>query len=189
MTADTTRDLRIATSLPPHHADTCPAWDYWPCTCGAEPAPCVLLSDATAATAAITAKEAEIEALRVDAERYRWLREQGTLVGVHRHRHFETVYALIDDLGAEHVDAAIDAAMQSREGAEDAQRAPAPLLLNTAPEHIWLDVGPDCDDSMHFRELYTAEDGMTWSEDNASGSGIKYVRAGLDGVLPRQEDS
>lgn len=53
-------------------------------------------------------------------------------------------------------------------------------VLETAPDHIWLDIG----DELHFVEPETIfrdlADSVTWSEDNATGCGIKYVRAQPD---------
>lgn len=49
-------------------------------------------------------------------------------------------------------------------------------IAATAPEHIWLDLGEEAhlvDDRTTFKDLA----GVTWSEDNATGQGIKYVRA------------
>ena len=51
----------------------------------------------------------------------------------------------------------------------------------TAPERVWLDLGePD----MREMDAYTVANfrdigEVTWSEDNATGCGIKYVRADL----------
>lgn len=73
--------------------------------------PLVRLTDAQSALLAQAAeKDAEIDRLRADAERYRWLREQGTLTQHYRHPHFEAVHALLDDLGGEFLDDAIDTA-------------------------------------------------------------------------------
>lgn len=49
-------------------------------------------------------------------------------------------------------------------------------ITSTAPAHIYLDLGEGCNPAepgVRFIDL--AE--VTWSEDNASGNGIKYVRA------------
>jgi len=54
-----------------------------------------------------------------------------------------------------------------------ASNAPA-TSSGDAPDHIWLDLG-DAPDGVPFRELQE----VTWSEDNASGKGIRYVRDGL----------
>lgn len=53
-----------------------------------------------------------------DAARYRWLREQGTMVDTSRHPHSWRCVALLADMGGDHADAAIDAAMaaQSQKG-------------------------------------------------------------------------
>jgi hypothetical protein len=57
----------------------------------------------------------------------------------------------------------------------EAQRGPhEPLAISSAPEHIWLDLGFDpWEEDAHFSNLRE----VTWSEDNATGHGIKYVRA------------
>jgi len=51
------------------------------------------------------------------------------------------------------------------------------LVQSTAPDHIWLDLGEDFEMSepTRFREC----DDVTWSEDNATGNGIRYVREDL----------
>lgn len=49
-------------------------------------------------------------------------------------------------------------------------------LIASAPDHIWLDLGENLEalnDDATFRDLRE----VTWSEDNATGVGIKYVRA------------
>ncbi|MDQ0068314.1 hypothetical protein J2W34_000088 [Variovorax boronicumulans] len=49
-------------------------------------------------------------------------------------------------------------------------------LIESAPAHIWLDLGENLealDADAKFRDLSE----VTWSEDNATGCGIKYVRA------------
>jgi len=58
--------------------------------------------------------------------------------------------------------------------AEPAQE-PVAKVVSTAPDRIWLDIGFDPQDEaeISFRELCD----VTWSEDNASGYGIEYVRA------------
>lgn len=51
-----------------------------------------------------------------------------------------------------------------------------PLIASTSPERIWLDVGEEAathHTETRFRDLHE----VTWSEDNASGYGIEYVRA------------
>ena len=47
-------------------------------------------------------------------------------------------------------------------------------VVNTAPERIFLDLGFDLSDEndLSFKELSD----VTWSEDNATGYGIEYVR-------------
>jgi hypothetical protein len=61
--------------------------------------------------------------------------------------------------------------------AEDAQEVAADLrkLIDSAPASIWLDLGEDFNapPETTFRDLQE----VTWSEDNATGVGIKYVRA------------
>lgn len=44
--------LAVVSYLPAQHATGCPAWDYWPCKCGAQPVPLVTLEAALAAVAA-----------------------------------------------------------------------------------------------------------------------------------------
>lgn len=61
---------------------------------------------------------------------------------------------------------------------EDAREIDPDLqkLIDSAPAHIWLDLGEETHlvhDGTTFRDLA----GVTWSEDNATGVGIKYVRA------------
>lgn len=49
-------------------------------------------------------------------------------------------------------------------------------LIESAPEQIWLDLGENLKaltDDATFRNLSE----VTWSEDNATGVGIKYARA------------
>lgn len=51
-----------------------------------------------------------------------------------------------------------------------------PLVITSAPERIWLDLGGVrhlIDPDTRFSELAD----VTWSEDNATGHGIEYVRA------------
>lgn len=58
-----------------------------------------------------------------------------------------------------------------RMGGEDIQK-----LIASAPDHIWLDLGEEAHlitEGDTFKDL----GGVTWSEDNATGCGIKYVRA------------
>lgn len=45
-------------------------------------------------------------------------------------------------------------------------------VATTAPERIFLDIGFDPTDEISFKELSD----VTWSEDNASGHGVEYVR-------------
>ena len=52
----------------------------------------------------------------------------------------------------------------------------APLAITSAPERIWLDLGVNpCEEDAHFSNLHD----LTWSQDNATGDGIEYVRADL----------
>ena len=51
-----------------------------------------------------------------------------------------------------------------------------PLAITSAPERIWLDLGFNpCKDDVHFSHLHD----LTWSQNNATGDGIEYVRADL----------
>ena len=54
------------------------------------------------------------------------------------------------------------------------EQAPVTLVVSTAPDRIWLDLGFDPQDEYEiiFHELHD----VTWSQDNASGNGIEYVR-------------
>jgi transglutaminase-like putative cysteine protease len=46
-------------------------------------------------------------------------------------------------------------------------------VVSTAPKRIWLDLGFDPhEDEISFHELHE----VTWSENNATGYGIEYVR-------------
>lgn len=69
------------------------------------------------------------------------------------------------------------------EAAPSAKEGEAPMLLATAPEHIWLDLGEDFDGDPATTAFHELSD-QTWSEDNASGKGIKYVRVGIEGLTP-----
>jgi hypothetical protein len=54
--------------------------------------------------------------------------------------------------------------------------SPLDKIAATAPDHIWLDLGEEAhlvEEGTTFKDL----GGVTWSEDNATGQGIKYVRA------------
>lgn len=52
----------------------------------------------------------------------------------------------------------------------------APLAITSAPKRIWLDLGFNpCEDDVHFSRLHD----LTWSQNNATGDGIEYVRADL----------
>jgi len=66
-------------------------------------------------TAKIAALEAERDALKQDAERYRWLREcspvnSGRMMGVRIHHYLDGVYVTSDWINLDDLDAAIDAA-------------------------------------------------------------------------------
>ena len=51
-----------------------------------------------------------------------------------------------------------------------------PLAITSAPERIWLDLGFNpYEDDVHFSHLHD----LTWSQNNATGDGIEYVRADL----------
>ena len=52
----------------------------------------------------------------------------------------------------------------------------APLAITSAPKRIWLDLGFNpCENDVHFSRLHD----LTWSQNNATGDGIEYVRADL----------
>ena len=52
----------------------------------------------------------------------------------------------------------------------------APLATTSAPKRIWLDLGFNPhEDDVHFSRLHD----LTWSQNNATGDGIEYVRADL----------
>jgi hypothetical protein len=55
------------------------------------------------------------------------------------------------------------------------EQEPVARVVSTAPDRIWLDLGFDPQDEYEiiFHELHD----VTWSQDNASGNGIEYVRA------------
>jgi hypothetical protein len=55
------------------------------------------------------------------------------------------------------------------------EQEPVAKIVSTAPERIWLDLGfdPTDEDDISFHDLVDT----TWSEDNATGYGIEYVRA------------
>ncbi len=58
---------------------------------------------------------AEDQGVAADAARYRWLREQGMLTEDSRHPQSWRCIALLADMGGEHADAAIDAAIAAKE--------------------------------------------------------------------------
>jgi hypothetical protein len=41
--------MKVVAHLPAQHTTGCPAWDHWPCNCGARPIPLVRLDEAEAA--------------------------------------------------------------------------------------------------------------------------------------------
>ena len=50
----------------------------------------------------------------------------------------------------------------------------APLAITSAPDRIWLDLGFNpYEDNVHFDNLHD----LTWSQNNATGGGVEYVRA------------
>lgn len=52
----------------------------------------------------------------------------------------------------------------------------APLAITSAPKRIWLDLGFNpYEDNVHFDNLHD----LTWSQNNATGDGIEYVRSDL----------
>ena len=57
------------------------------------------------------------------------------------------------------------------------------MVVSTAPDRIWLDLGfdPSDEDEVSFHELID----VTWSHDNASGYGVEYVR--VDTTPPQRE--
>lgn len=55
--------------------------------------------------------EAQPQADALDAERYRWLRDQGSLAEGSRHPQSWRCVAMLADMGGEHADTAIDAAI------------------------------------------------------------------------------
>ena len=66
-------------------------------------------------------------------------------------------------------------ALTSTQCEKQPAQEPVAKVVSTAPDRIWLDLGFDPQDEaeISFRELHD----VTWSEDNASGNGIEYVRA------------
>jgi len=60
---------------------------------------------------------------------------------------------------------------------------PIEQIAASAPDHIWLDLGEEAhlvEEGTTFKDLA----GVTWSEDNATGQGIKYVRATPPAATP-----
>lgn len=75
--------------------------------------------------------------------------------------------------------------LQTAEASQPAQQH-LPLAVSSAPEHIWLDLGFDpAEEDAHFSNLNTP----TWSKDNATGYGIKYIRADLATYKPPADES
>ena len=62
-----------------------------------------------------------------------------------------------------------------KEALAQPEQEPVAKVVRTAPERIWLDLGfdPSDEDEISFGDLVDA----TWSNDNATGYGIEYVRA------------
>jgi hypothetical protein len=58
-------------------------------------------------------------------------------------------------------------------------QAEPPEFEKTFPDQIWLDVGDDARFGMLPPETFRDLVDVTWSEDNATGFGVKYVRADL----------
>lgn len=60
-------------------------------------------------------------------------------------------------------------------GFHKSRQDPVAMVVSTAPTRIWLDLGfdPSEEDEISFHDLADA----TWSDDNATGHGIEYVRA------------
>jgi len=74
--------------------------------------------------------------------------------------------AVLDDGGA------------SQRTEQQAAAEPVTEFEKTFPDHIWLDAGEAmefAEPGDTFRDLHE----VTWSEDNATGFGVKYVRADL----------
>lgn len=78
----------------------------------------------------------------------------------------------LDDAGCERWNKAVAAI---KEALSQPEQEPVALVVSTAPDRIWLDLGFDPQDEYEviFHELHD----VTWSQDNASGNGIEYVRA------------
>ena len=57
----------------------------------------------------------------------------------------------------------------------ETEQEPVAMVVATAPTRIWLDLGfdPSEEDEISFHDLVDA----TWSDDNATGHCIEYVRA------------
>ena len=68
-----------------------------------------------------------------------------------------------------------DAITTIKEALAQPVQEPVAKVVSTAPDRIWLDLGFDPQDEYEviFHELHD----VTWSQDNASGNGIEYVRA------------
>lgn len=69
-----------------------------------------------------------------------------------------------------------DAVVALRAALAEPVQEPVAKVIATAPSRIWLDLGFNpADEDITFDELFEA----TWSQDNATGWGIEYVRADL----------
>jgi len=62
-----------------------------------------------------------------------------------------------------------------REVLAQLEQEPVAKVVSTAPDRIWLDLGFDPQDETEV--LFGELNDVTWSQDNASGYGIEYVRA------------
>lgn len=60
--------------------------------------------------------------------------------------------------------------------AEQRKAEQVPDVVKSAPARIYLDIGERLD---LVHERFDQLEGVTWSEDNATGDGIPYVRADL----------
>lgn len=64
------------------------------------------------------------------------------------------------------------------------QGAVPPHIASTAPDHIWLDIGEQAHLIDPGDTFKTIAGGVTWSGDNATGCGVKYIRADLAVSIP-----
>lgn len=65
------------------------------------------------------------------------------------------------------------------------EETPPTPFVQTFPDHIWLDAG----EAMEFAEpgdTFRDLEEVTWSEDNATGFGVKYIRAHLAAASPAE---